>query len=178
MYSFLAAFIGEFLYFLQLLLGNSYIFLAAFIGEFLYISCSFYWGIPIYFLQLLLGNFYILQLLLGNSYISCSFYWCGCESSGNSDWDGDSAGVLSAYEYSDDRKLGFLPRFQLFPICSNFTRSLQTSCNRYRYNVKHIKRTPEKFWCNHPKILTRWLYCRVMHPKDADRIANSVDTDL
>ena len=31
--------------------------------------------------------------------------------------------------------------------------------------------------CNHPKILTRWLYRRVMHSKDADGIANSVDPD-
>ena len=28
--------------------------------------------------------------------------------------------------------------------------------------------------CNHPK---RWLYHRVMHPKDADVIANSADLD-
>ena len=31
--------------------------------------------------------------------------------------------------------------------------------------------------CNHPKILPRWLYQRVMHLKDADGIANSVDPD-
>ena len=30
---------------------------------------------------------------------------------------------------------------------------------------------------NHPKIRTRWLYRRVMHPKDADGMANSVDPD-
>ena len=30
---------------------------------------------------------------------------------------------------------------------------------------------------SHPKIRTRWLYCRVMHPKDAEGIANSVDPD-
>ena len=34
-----------------------------------------------------------------------------------------------------------------------------------------------KFLCNHSKIWTRWLYHRVMHPKDADRMANSVDPD-
>ena len=32
-----------------------------------------------------------------------------------------------------------------------------------------------KICCNHPKILTRWLYCKAMHPNDADGIANSVD---
>ena len=31
--------------------------------------------------------------------------------------------------------------------------------------------------CNHPEIWTRWLYHRVMHSKDADRIANSIDPD-
>ena len=32
-----------------------------------------------------------------------------------------------------------------------------------------------KICCNHPKIWTRRLYLRVMRPKDADGIANSVD---
>ena len=31
--------------------------------------------------------------------------------------------------------------------------------------------------CNHPESWTRWLYWRVMHPKDAAEIANSVDPD-
>ena len=31
--------------------------------------------------------------------------------------------------------------------------------------------------CNHPKIWTIWIYHRVMHSKDADGIANSVDPD-
>ena len=31
--------------------------------------------------------------------------------------------------------------------------------------------------CNHPKIWTRWLYRRVLHPEDAGGIANSVDPD-
>ena len=34
-----------------------------------------------------------------------------------------------------------------------------------------------KSCCNHPKIRTKWLYHGVMHPKDADRIANNVDPD-
>ena len=38
-------------------------------------------------------------------------------------------------------------------------------------------RTPEKICCSPPKIRTKWLYHRVMHPKDADGIANSVDPD-
>ena len=28
--------------------------------------------------------------------------------------------------------------------------------------------------CKRPKILTKWLYHRVMHPKDADGMANRV----
>ena len=35
-----------------------------------------------------------------------------------------------------------------------------------------------KVCCSHPKIWTRRLYHRVMHPKDADGIANSVDSPL
>ena len=34
-----------------------------------------------------------------------------------------------------------------------------------------------KLCCNHPKILTNWLYSREMSPKDADGIANSEDPD-
>ena len=35
----------------------------------------------------------------------------------------------------------------------------------------------QKICCNHSKIWTRWLYQRVMHPKDAAEIATSVDPD-
>ena len=31
--------------------------------------------------------------------------------------------------------------------------------------------------CNYPKIQTMWLYHRIMLPKNADRMANSVDPD-
>ena len=35
----------------------------------------------------------------------------------------------------------------------------------------------QKNFCNHSKIWTMWLYHRVMGPKDADGMANSVDPD-
>ena len=35
----------------------------------------------------------------------------------------------------------------------------------------------QKTFCNHFKILTMWLYHRVMSPTDADGMANSVDPD-
>ena len=35
----------------------------------------------------------------------------------------------------------------------------------------------QKICCNHSKILTMWLYHRVMNPNDADGMANSVDPD-
>ena len=35
----------------------------------------------------------------------------------------------------------------------------------------------QKICCNHSKILTMWLYHRVISPNDADRMANSVDPD-
>ena len=49
-----------------------------------------------------------------------------------------------------------------------------------RQRVKYCN--SPKFWipkycCNHPKILTNWLYSREMSPKDADGIANSEDPD-
>ena len=34
-----------------------------------------------------------------------------------------------------------------------------------------------KICCNHPQIWTTWIYHRVMRPKDAEGIANSVDPD-
>ena len=35
----------------------------------------------------------------------------------------------------------------------------------------------QKNCCNHPKSWTRWRFLSVMHPKDAEGIANSVDPD-
>ena len=35
----------------------------------------------------------------------------------------------------------------------------------------------QKICCNHPKSWTRWLFLRVIHPKDAAGIAHSVDPD-
>ena len=43
------------------------------------------------------------------------------------------------------------------------------------YCAIHIYR--KKICCNHPKRWTRWLFLGVMHPKDAEGIANSVDLD-
>ena len=43
--------------------------------------------------------------------------------------------------------------------------------------VKILKFGMPENLCNHPKSLTRWLFLRVMHPKDAEGIANSVDPD-
>ena len=46
---------------------------------------------------------------------------------------------------------------------------------KYRKNPKISD--IQKIFCNHPKSWTRWLFLRVMHPKDAAEIANSVDPD-
>ena len=45
-----------------------------------------------------------------------------------------------------------------------------------------FRKSPEnsdtrKICCSHPKIWTKWLCWRVMHPKDAYGLANSVDPD-
>ena len=54
-------------------------------------------------------------------------------------------------------------------------------CAITRYFRGHSKNSKNldnrKMWCNRPTIWTKWLYQRVMHPKDADRMANSVDAD-
>ena len=55
------------------------------------------------------------------------------------------------------------------------------ACHRKDNNMKdYVKilkfRTPE-MCCNHPKRFTKWLFLSVLHPKDAEGIANSVDPD-
>ena len=35
----------------------------------------------------------------------------------------------------------------------------------------------QRIGCNHPKSWTRWRFLRVIHPKDAEGIENSVDLD-
>ena len=55
-----------------------------------------------------------------------------------------------------------------------------TSCKVKTAFLVHTAelKTPDawKICCNHPNIWM-WLYHRLMHPKDADRMANSVDPD-
>ena len=45
----------------------------------------------------------------------------------------------------------------------------------YRKFPKYLD--TQNICCNHSKILTMWLYRRVMSPNDADGMANSVDPD-
>ena len=61
-------------------------------------------------------------------------------------------------------------------VTSNSHRSIHLSL--HPQFAKYLKIF--KFWticCNHPRSLTRWLFLSVMHPKDAEGIANSVDPD-
>ena len=47
------------------------------------------------------------------------------------------------------------------------------------YTIKNPKNSDtRKICCNYPKSWTVWFYDRVMRPKDADGMANSVDPDL
>ena len=64
--------------------------------------------------------------------------------------------------------------YQEFFSLSTIT-SVKNWCRIYRKNPK-ISDTL-KICCNHPRSWTRWLFLKVMHPKDAARIANSVDPD-
>ena len=50
-------------------------------------------------------------------------------------------------------------------------------CPEFYYRKSPIFWEAQNVWCNHPKIHTKRLYHRVMHPKDADSIANSEDPD-
>ena len=45
------------------------------------------------------------------------------------------------------------------------------------YDVTYLVKLLRKKYCKYPKILLTWIFHRVMHPKDADGMANSVDTD-
>ena len=50
-----------------------------------------------------------------------------------------------------------------------------SSCIYYRKFPKYSD--TQKNCCNHPKSWTRWRNLRVIHPKDAERMANNVDPD-
>ena len=54
-------------------------------------------------------------------------------------------------------------------------KTLLTSLSSYRKNPK-ILDTP-KYCCNYPEVWTMWFYPKVMHPKEEDGMANSVDPD-
>ena len=50
------------------------------------------------------------------------------------------------------------------------------------WNNIHVQQKSEKFihpqkCCNYPKIQTRWFDHKALYPKDADKMANSVDPD-
>ena len=48
---------------------------------------------------------------------------------------------------------------------------------KYMYRKFPKYSNTQKICCDHSKIWTMWLYHRVMSPKDADEMANSVDPD-
>ena len=55
---------------------------------------------------------------------------------------------------------------------------VQTSYRDLQPIVKILKFGTPKNYCNYPKIRTILFYYRVIGPKDADQMANSVDPDL
>ena len=76
----------------------------------------------------------------------------------------------------DSAQTGWMPRLIWVFAGRTLILLVLSCCCSYHKNPKYLD-TP-KICCNPPKILTRWLYQRVMHPKDAAEIANSVDPDL
>ena len=60
-------------------------------------------------------------------------------------------------------------------LSSHYSIPLNIGKLNYRKFTKYSD--TQKICCNHSKIWTMWLYHRVMSPKDADGMANSVDPD-
>ena len=60
--------------------------------------------------------------------------------------------------------------------CIKFWTFLQVHTNSCMKSYRKFPKysDTQKICCNHPKSLTRWHFLRVMHPKDAEGIANSV----
>ena len=73
-----------------------------------------------------------------------------------------------------------VPVFNSMSYVTPFKGSLQHWDRIILWKIRKYPKNPKnsdtpKICCDHPKIWTRWLYQRVMHPKDAAGIANSVD---
>ena len=54
---------------------------------------------------------------------------------------------------------------------------VMTECSKTQIRKFPKYSDTPKNYCNHPKSWKRWLFLTVMHPKDAEGIANSVDPD-
>ena len=54
---------------------------------------------------------------------------------------------------------------------------LSLNHDSFVFIIKILKFRTPKICCNHPKSLTKLIFHRVMHRKDAEGIANSVDSD-
>ena len=72
---------------------------------------------------------------------------------------------------------------KLFPFYQSEMRTKYSVLYKQNGEIKiNYRKFPKysdtpKICCNYPKNWTRWLFLRVMHPKDAEGIANSVDPD-
>ena len=68
----------------------------------------------------------------------------------------------------------FWSSFDFFAYSGQFNSA--SNCQK-KVTVKILKFGHPKICCNHPESWTRWHFFRVMHPKDEEGIANSVDPD-
>ena len=92
-----------------------------------------------------------------------------------SDW-ADAQADLSL-RWAHTHFVGFV-MLQLTCICFHFGPYVVITNIMYLTTVKILKfRTPKQFAVITLNVWTRWLFLRVMHPKDADGIENSVDPD-
>ena len=100
-----------------------------------------------------------------------------------SDW-ADAQADLSVH-WAHSHFVGFVTRWLNLLVCLSNCYKV-TNIFEVTYSIHKRNREPDKYrktpkisdiqniCCNHPKSLTRWLFLRVMHPKDATGIANSL----
>ena len=83
--------------------------------------------------------------------------------------------ATSCSRYPDLFTLMSETNLPLLCYCSVYTEKKKKGLDRYRKIPKYSD--IKKIRYNYSKILTMWLYHRVMSPNDADGMANSVDPD-
>ena len=89
-----------------------------------------------------------------------------------------SGGLMRSFSHGDVSMMEKTNRWIFTLTAFRATHPIGCRWNRYsRYRKFPKYSDTQKIRCKHSKILTMWLYHRVMGPNDADGMANSVDPD-